>query len=115
MKFIFIFTVPLGWAKLAYWEFSERVGPQYPIVESTVNIFSEQVLHGDGLCLTALANHHQQRCTQPSESVLKTRRKIGLGKCQKTCLVEVSPCHIDYCYCYPLIYSFVYWLVFKED
>ncbi|XP_063704808.1 mothers against decapentaplegic homolog 7 [Culicoides brevitarsis] len=70
----------LGWAKLAYWEFDKRVGRQYPIVEPTINIFSEQVLHGDGLCLTALANHHHQgHCTQPSESVLKTRRKIGLG------------------------------------
>lgn len=77
--FIFyIFSGPIGWCQLAYWELAERVGPQFPVRDSIFNIFSEQVLHGDGLCLTTLA---QQRCTQPNESVLKTRGKIGLGKC----------------------------------
>lgn len=60
---------------MAYWELSQRVGQLFPVENSAINVFAEQ-LRGDGLCLSTLA---MQRNSVTPEAVLKARQKIGLG------------------------------------
>lgn len=52
-----------------------RVGRFYPVDVPAVNVFSAQP-HGDGLCLSTLAQHS---FSPPPDSVRRTRAKIGLG------------------------------------
>lgn len=66
-----------GWCQLAYWEKSQRVGRLFPVENAAVNVFGEQP-RGDGLCLSTLA---MQRLSATPDEVLKTRQKIGLGRC----------------------------------
>ncbi|XP_065170055.1 mothers against decapentaplegic homolog 6 [Atheta coriaria] len=63
-----------GWCKLAYWEQQKRVGEQYPVFASHLNVFGD-IPCGDGLSLTQLAQHS----FSPPDSVSRTRCKIGLG------------------------------------
>uniref|UniRef100_A0A1B6D1W7 Mothers against decapentaplegic homolog n=1 Tax=Clastoptera arizonana TaxID=38151 RepID=A0A1B6D1W7_9HEMI len=62
------------WCKLAYWELSNRVGRQYGVETSSVNVFWD-IPHGDGLCLATLATHS----FSPPEAVERARKKIGRG------------------------------------
>ncbi|KAL1132444.1 hypothetical protein AAG570_010399, partial [Ranatra chinensis] len=63
------------WCRLAYWELSQRIGRQYPVKNSSVDIFWN-VSHGDhGLCLDALTSP----ANLPPESVQRARAKIGRG------------------------------------
>ncbi|KAF6203743.1 hypothetical protein GE061_002077 [Apolygus lucorum] len=62
------------WCKLAYWELAQRVGPQYPVEEETVNVFWD-LLQGDGLCLATLA----QKQADSTNDVKRARDKIGKG------------------------------------
>ncbi|KAL5274658.1 SMAD7 family protein [Megaselia abdita] len=65
------------WCQLAYWELAERVGNRFFVDNSSINIFSSEQTHGDGgMCLKTLAN--EKKSITP-ESVLKARKKIGLG------------------------------------
>lgn len=65
---------PPVWCRLAYWELSQRVGPLFPVEPPSLNIFGDIPI-GDGLSLKTLAQHS----FSPTESVSKTRCKIGLG------------------------------------
>jgi len=65
-----------GWCKLAYWELATRVGRLFSVELPAVNVFTS-LPHGDGLCLATLTQH---TFPPPSESVRRTRAKIGLGK-----------------------------------
>ncbi|XP_022083936.1 mothers against decapentaplegic homolog 6-like [Acanthaster planci] len=60
------------WCHIAYWEHRSRVGRMYTVFLDSVNIFYE-LPHGDGFCLRSL--HREER----SESVIRTRRKVGCG------------------------------------
>lgn len=64
-----------GWCKLAYWELATRVGRLFSVEPPAVNVFTS-LPHGDGLCLATLTQH---TFPPPSESVRRTRAKIGLG------------------------------------
>lgn len=70
-----------AWCRLAYWELGNRVGDQFPVDKRTVNIFADQIKMrcGDDETCLSLETLAKQRCTQPHESVLRTRKKIGLG------------------------------------
>ena len=63
------------WCKLAYWEESTRVGRQFPVSSSTVDVFST-LPKGNGLCLSSLFDQNKK----PTESTSRTRDKIGQGK-----------------------------------
>ncbi|XP_069674969.1 mothers against decapentaplegic homolog 6 [Periplaneta americana] len=63
------------WCKLAYWELATRVGRLFSVELPAVNVFTS-LPHGDGLCLSTLAQHTY---SPPHESVRRTRAKIGLG------------------------------------
>lgn len=66
-----------AWCQLAYWELAERVGNRFLVDNSSINIFSSELTHGDGgMCLKTLAD---EKRTATHESVLKARKKIGLG------------------------------------
>lgn len=58
---------------MAYWELRQRVGRLFTVFEKTVNVFQE-LPHGDGMCLGIL-----QQGTSVSDSVKRTREKIGFG------------------------------------
>lgn len=62
------------WCSIAYWELRTRVGRLFPVTRNSVNVFSE-LPHGDGLCLATLADLNKIK----TDSVLRTRDKIGLG------------------------------------
>ena len=60
------------WCNIAYWELRQRVGRLYTVFNPSVNVFQE-LPHGSGMCLGVL----QQETS--TESVRRTREKIGLG------------------------------------
>ncbi|XP_068107574.1 mothers against decapentaplegic homolog 6-like [Hyperolius riggenbachi] len=60
------------WCKLAYWEHRTRVGRLYNVTEPSVHIFHD-VPKGSGFCLGFLGSDTR------SESVRRTRKKIGQG------------------------------------
>ncbi|CAB4065831.1 SMAD6 [Lepeophtheirus salmonis] len=62
------------WCKLAYWEECLRVGPQFPVFDSSVDVFSE-FLKGSGLSLSSIFTQNKN----PSSSTRETRKKIGRG------------------------------------
>eukprot|EP00096_Caligus_rogercresseyi_P015812 TRINITY_DN828_c1_g1_i1.p1 TRINITY_DN828_c1_g1~~TRINITY_DN828_c1_g1_i1.p1 ORF type:complete len:337 (-),score=93.45 TRINITY_DN828_c1_g1_i1:376-1386(-) len=62
------------WCKLAYWEESHRVGPMFPVYDSSLDVFSE-FLKGSGLSLSGLFTQN----TNPSTSTREVRKKIGRG------------------------------------
>ncbi|XP_013418841.1 mothers against decapentaplegic homolog 6 isoform X2 [Lingula anatina] len=63
----------MHWCHIAYWELRQRVGRLFSVFKETVNIFQE-LPHGDGMCLGVL-----QRETPASDSVKRTRNKVGIG------------------------------------
>lgn len=67
------------WCKLAYWELQKRVGRLFSVDLPFLNVFTS-LPHGDGLCLATLT----QDILPPSDSVRRTRSKIGLGKFSST-------------------------------
>lgn len=74
--FSYLITGELNeWCRLAYWELSHRVGPAYPVQNTSINIFWTD-MQADGLSLETLAHHS----TSPPDSVHKNRNKIGLGE-----------------------------------
>ena len=64
-----------AWCKLAYWEEGRRVGEQYPVWASHLDIFTK-LPKGNGLCLTSLFSHNKN----PTYDTRRTREKIGQGK-----------------------------------
>lgn len=66
---------PREWCKLAYWEMAQRVGSPFPVEQPYVNVFGNIPI-GDGFSLDALT----QCNNNASDSVTRTRCKIGLGK-----------------------------------
>ena len=86
------------WCHVAYWELRTRVGRLFAVFDSSVNVFHE-LPHGDGLCLSVLLHDRPPggsvssfsggkggssrggsgSATGASESIRRTREKIGLG------------------------------------
>ena len=67
------------WCHLAYWEERSRVGRLQPVASPGVEVFNVQPKPppiGDSLNLAQITPANQR----PSESTLRTREKIGLGK-----------------------------------
>uniref|UniRef100_A0A8C5L684 Mothers against decapentaplegic homolog n=1 Tax=Jaculus jaculus TaxID=51337 RepID=A0A8C5L684_JACJA len=65
-------TKPSHWCSVAYWEHRTRVGRLYAVYEQAVSIFYD-LPQGSGFCLGQL------NLEQRSESVRRTRSKIGFG------------------------------------
>ncbi|XP_059036874.1 mothers against decapentaplegic homolog 6 isoform X2 [Mustela lutreola] len=63
---------PSHWCSVAYWEHRTRVGRLYAVYEQAVSIFYD-LPQGSGFCLGQL------NLEQRSESVRRTRSKIGFG------------------------------------
>jgi len=58
------------WCSLAYWEYRERVGRLFPVINPYVNIF-DNAPKSDGFCLAAVSPPHSQS--------FKVRKCIGRG------------------------------------
>ncbi|XP_019502905.1 PREDICTED: mothers against decapentaplegic homolog 6 isoform X1 [Hipposideros armiger] len=65
-------TKPSHWCSVAYWEHRTRVGRLYAVYDQAVSIFYD-LPQGSGFCLGQL------NLEQRSESVRRTRSKIGFG------------------------------------
>ncbi|XP_036161511.1 mothers against decapentaplegic homolog 6 isoform X2 [Myotis myotis] len=65
-------TKPSHWCSVAYWEHRTRVGRLYAVYDQAVSIFYD-LPQGSGFCLGQL------NLDQRSESVRRTRSKIGFG------------------------------------
>lgn len=65
-------TKPSHWCSVAYWEHRTRVGRLYAVYDQAVSIFYD-LPQGSGFCLGQL------NLEQRSESVRRTRNKIGFG------------------------------------
>ncbi|XP_003418472.1 mothers against decapentaplegic homolog 6 [Loxodonta africana] len=65
-------TKPSHWCSVAYWEHRTRVGRLYAVYDQAVSIFYD-LPQGSGFCLGQL------NLEQRSESVQRTRSKIGFG------------------------------------
>ncbi|XP_045141592.1 mothers against decapentaplegic homolog 6 [Echinops telfairi] len=65
-------TKPSHWCSVAYWEHRTRVGRLYAVYDQAVSIFYD-LPQGSGFCLGQLS------LEQRSESVRRTRSKIGFG------------------------------------
>jgi hypothetical protein len=77
--FLIFFAGRVTWCTLAYWEERTRVGRLFQVRSTGVEVFSQLPRPsplGDAMCLATLATNN----LKPSESTLKTREKIGLGK-----------------------------------
>ncbi len=61
------------WCTLAYWELRQRMGRLLTVFEPFINIY-EYLPRGDGLCL-----HVLQESAAETDSVRRTREKIGFG------------------------------------
>lgn len=53
---------------------AQRVGSLFPVDQPYINVFGN-IPYGDGFSLEALTQYNNNA----SESVIRTRRKIGLG------------------------------------
>ena len=69
----------LTWCRLAYWEERSRVGHQVPVTSNAVEVFNQVPRPNpshDSMCLESLHSLNPK----PSQSTVRTREKIGLGK-----------------------------------
>ena len=64
------------WCTLAYWELRRRVGPLYAVRQPHVDVFTDQLALGSGLCLSEL---HRAAPPAADSAVLRARRRIGAG------------------------------------
>ena len=75
LNLFFLLSGRRTWCRLAYWEESTRVGRQFPVSTSTVDVFAT-LEKGNGLCLSSLFEQNKR----PTEATSRTREKIGQGK-----------------------------------